>query len=201
MESYQGVKFRHLQTKNVYAYDQRLTLLNHWAHIFAQLGLAPVHGSGAYGNQSYRTGETSFIITKSAMIPAETLHPDNFCHVTGFDEQTTSFITEGTALPSSESFLHQALYQFLPHINTILHGHCSLLNNYSQALNIPVTKNFYDYGTQDLANSALELLNDKPILFFILKDHGFVALGEDIDSTGKLTLSYFSDLVVLLQMS
>ncbi len=201
MESYQGVKFRHIQTKSAFVYDQRLTLLNHWAHIFAQLGLAPVHGSGAYGNQSYRTGETSFIITKSAMIPAETLRPDNFCHVTGFDKQTTTFFTEGTALPSSESFLHQALYQFLPHINTILHGHCSLLKTHSKALRIPVTKKFYDYGTQELANSALELLGNQPTLFFILKDHGFVALGEDINSAGKLTLSYFSDIVALLKMS
>ena len=200
MESYQGVKFQRQQTKTTFSYDLRLTHLNRWAYLFSQLGLAPVHGDGAYGNQSYRTGETSFIITKSAMLPAESLHPDNFCHVIGFDQQSTTFVTEGTALPSSESFLHHALYQSLPHINAILHGHCSLLNTHSQALNIPVTKQFHDYGTQELANSALELLG-KPILFFMLKDHGFVALGKDIDSAGKLTLSFFSDLIELLKKS
>jgi L-ribulose-5-phosphate 4-epimerase len=200
METYQGVKFQHHQTKATFSYDQRLTKLNHWAYLFSQLGLAPVHGSGAYGNQSYRTGEKSFIITKSAMLPAEILQAENFCHVIDFNKQSTTFITEGTALPSSESFLHQALYQSLPQINAILHGHCAPLNTHSQALNIPVTKQFQDYGTQALADSALELFN-QPILFFILKDHGFVALGEDIDSAGKLTLSYFSDLIKLLKKS
>ncbi len=200
MEKYHGVNFQHLQTKSTFSYDHRLSLLNHWAYLFAQLGLAPVHAGGAYGNQSYRTGESSFIITKSAMLPADVLKPADFCHVVGFEESTTTFISEGTATPSSECFLHNALYQSLPHINTILHGHCSLLNNHAGALNIPVTKMFYSYGTKELAESAL-LLVDSSTRFFILKDHGFVALGKDIDSAGKLTLNYFSKLISLLQMS
>jgi ribulose-5-phosphate 4-epimerase/fuculose-1-phosphate aldolase len=198
MEQYQGVKFQHQQTKTVFSYDHRLPLLNHWAYLFSQLGLAPIHANGAYGNHSYRTGETSFIITKSAMIPAKILQPQDFCHIIGFEEHTTTFITEGTATPSSESFLHNALYKSLPHINSILHGHCSLLNIYADALNIPVTKKFQDYGTRELAESALDLV-DQTILFFILKDHGFVCLGEDIDSAGKLTLKYLSKLITLLQ--
>jgi ribulose-5-phosphate 4-epimerase/fuculose-1-phosphate aldolase len=200
MEKYQGIKFQHIQTKSTFSYDHRLPKLNHWAYLFSQLGLAPIHASGAYGNHSYRTGETSFVITKSAMIPSEVLQPADFCHVVGFEERSTTFFSEGTALPSSECFLHNALYQSLPHINAILHGHCSLLNNHAKALNIPVTQKFYDYGTQELAKSAL-LLVDETTLFFILKDHGFVALGKDIDNTGKLTLNYFSKLISLLRMS
>ncbi len=198
MEKYQGVKFQHHQTKTVFSYDHRLALLNHWAYLFSQLGLAPVHSDGAYGNHSYRTGETSFIITKSAMIPAEILRPQDFCHVIGFEEISTTFVTEGTAPPSSESFLHNALYTSLPHINSILHGHCALLNLHAEALDIPVTKKFQDYGTRELAESALDLVTPTT-LFFILKNHGFVCLGEDIDSAGKLTLNYFSKLINLLQ--
>jgi hypothetical protein len=87
----------------------------------------------------------------------------------------------------------------LPHIQAILHGHCSLLNIHAEALNIPVTEKFYDYGTPELAQSAL-LLAAPATPFFILKDHGFVALGEDIVSAGKLTLHYFSDLISLLSL-
>jgi len=198
MEKYQGVKFQFHRTKATYSYDKRLNQLNHWANILAELGLAPVHATGAYGNQSYRTGNTAFIITKSSMLPAKTLLVENFCHVVGYDEQAAAFITEGTAIPSSESYLHNALYQAQPHINAILHGHCSLLNDHAKALNIPVTKRFYDYGTQDLAKAAVCLV-DQATLFFILKDHGFVALGKDIDSAGRLTLEYFSKLIALLQ--
>jgi ribulose-5-phosphate 4-epimerase/fuculose-1-phosphate aldolase len=198
MEKYQGIKFRHHQTKTTFSYDHRLVNLNRWAFLFAQLGLAPVHAAGAYGNHSYRTNETSFVITKSAMIPAEVLQPADYCHVVGFEENTTTFFSEGIAPPSSECFLHNALYLALPHIKAILHGHCSLLNIHAEALNIPVTEKFYDYGTPELAESAL-LLAAPATPFFILKNHGFVALGEDIDSAGKLSLRYFSDLISLLR--
>ncbi len=199
MEKYSGVKFQHLQTKNTFSYDHRLSLLNHWAYLFAQLGLAPVHDGGAYGNQSYRTGESSFVITKSAMLPGKVLQPADFCHIIGYEETTTTFVSEGTATPSSECFLHNALYQALPHINAILHGHCSLLNSHAEFLNIPVTKKFYKYGTKELAESAL-LLVAPSTRFFILKEHGFVALGENINSAGKLTLRYLSKLIALLQV-
>lgn len=204
MENYQGVKFQYRQTTTSFAYDWRLPELNRWAHIFSQLGLAPVHAEGAFGNHSYRTDTISFVITKSAMIPAEILQPNDFCHVLGLDESTTcsttTFRTEGQCAPSSESFLHYLIYQTLPHINAILHGHCTLLNIHAEALHIPVTKKFHAYGTPELAQSALEIIDHKTS-FFILKDHGFVALGEDIKAAGKLTLNYFSDLIRILQKS
>ncbi len=95
MEKYQGVKFQHHQTKSTFDYDHRLLSLNRWAYLFSQLGLTPVHADGdivgAYGNHSYRTGEKSFVITKSAMVPAEILHPDNFCHIVDFTEHPAYF--------------------------------------------------------------------------------------------------------------
>jgi len=199
MEKYQGVKFRHIRKNNTFSYDHRLARLNHWAYLFSQLGLAPVHADGAYGNHSYRSDGTSFVITRSAMLPREILHPDDYCQIVGFDEKSITFYTNGIPTPSSESFLHNALYQSLPHINAILHGHCSLLNIYATALNIPVTKQFYDYGTPELAESAISLV-DSSSRFFILKDHGFVALGEDIDTAGSLTLSYYAELIDLLRV-
>ncbi len=198
MENYQGVKFFYRQTQDNFSYDHRLPLLNHWAYLFSQLGLAPVHPEGAYGNLSYRTGKTSFVISKSGMVPSEKLQSADFCHVVGFDAAATTFLAEGTATPSSETFLHNSLYQSLPGINAILHGHCSLLSFHAATLNIPVTAKFCDYGTPELAESALTLI-DQTTRFFILRDHGFVAMGENIDQAGKLTLDYFSLLIKILQ--
>jgi ribulose-5-phosphate 4-epimerase/fuculose-1-phosphate aldolase len=200
METYQGVKFHYRSTKPTFTHDDRLALLNHWAYLFSQLGLAPVHACGAYGNQSYRTGPASFVITKSSMVPAQIPQAADFCHVVGFEKQSATFITEGCAPPSSECFLHNALYRKLPRINAILHGHCALLNIHAIDLNIPVTQKFHDYGTRELADSALELVGEDTS-FFILKEHGFVALGEDIDSAGKTTLGYFSKLITALMAS
>lgn len=200
MEKYQGVKFSFQRAQESFHYDRRLAELNRWAYLFSQLGLTPVHAAGAYGNQSYRTGSGSFIITGSGMVPAERLIPENYCHVAALDDSSGTFITEGTATPSSETLLHHALYRAMPGINAILHGHSALINAHAVDLKIPVTRAFHPYGTPELARSAVDLM-DGTIRFFILKDHGFVALGEDIAAAGKLTLDYFAELISILRIS
>ncbi len=200
MEKYKGVKFTYSTQSTSFAYDKRLTTLNRWAVIFSELGLAPVHQSGAYGNQSYRVKGSHFIITKSQMSPAETLQVNNFVKILGYDPGKSTFSTEGKSTPSSECFLHNALYDALPGVNAILHGHSTLLCNFAEDIGVPVTQQFYDYGTPQLAESAIELVDENSD-FFILKDHGFVALGRDIETAGKLTLSYYIKLINLLQSS
>lgn len=198
MEQYQGIKFNFKRRKLSFSYDTRLSRLNYWANLFSELGLAPLHPDGAYGNYSYRTSDESFMITKSGMVPSSTLTPENYCHVAGFDKSSTRFFIEGEAVPSSESFLHNEIYLTSPKTEAILHGHSPLLMVHSRELGIETTKRFYDYGTQELADSAVELVADG-IDFFNLKDHGFVVLGKSIDSAGQLTLDYFSKLIALLK--
>ena len=198
MEKYQGVKFQYQQVQATFSYDQRLSELNRWAYLFSQLGLAPVHAEGAYGNQSYRTGDSSFVITKSAMIPKESLQADDYTHIVGLNSSSGVFLTEGLFAPSSETSLHYVLYRSQPQINAILHGHCSLFNIHAEALNIPVTTEFHAYGTPELAQSALDIV-DRNTSFFILRDHGFVALGEDIAVAGEMTLDYFNNLISILK--
>lgn len=198
MEKYLGVKFKHKKVNPGFSYDSRLAKLNQWAYLLSELGLAPVHTAGAYGNHSYRVDHSSFVITKSGMQPAEKLQTENFCRIVNFEELTTTFEFEGTAAPSSESFLHRELYQALPEVNAILHGHCSLFNIHASALQLPTTTEFCEYGTMELAESALKLVTQST-RFFILRDHGFVALGEDIARAGKLTLTYFARLIELLK--
>lgn len=198
METYQGVKFQYSRTQLTFAYDQRLEILNQWVFLFTELGLAPLHDSGAYGNQSYRASPSSFIITRSGMAPQKRLNVENYVHITGFDTRSGTFMTEGLATPSSECFLHNALYNALPHINAVLHGHSALLSEYAEHLSIPVTKKFHEYGTPELADSALQMQKERSD-FFILKDHGFVALGKDIQSAGNMTLDYAAKLIKILQ--
>ncbi len=198
METYQGVKFQCSRTNPSFNYDEKLEDLNQWVYLFTELGLAPLHKTGAYGNQSYRTGPSSFIITRSEMSPQKQLNVEDYVHITGFVAKDNTFITEGLATPSSESFLHNSLYGTLPHINTIFHGHSSLLGNYAQQLDIPVTKQYQDYGTPELANSALQMTKQSHD-FFILKDHGFVSLGKNMETAGKMTLDYYLKLITLIR--
>lgn len=198
MENYEGIKFNHRCAKKTFSCDSLLPRLGHWAYLLSQLGLAPVHAKGAYGNHSRRTGPQSFVTTRAGMTPSQDICKGDYCHVLDFEEETGTFVTEGTAPPSSESFLHHLIYRTHPGINAVLHGHCSLINQYAGSLDIPVTEKFYPYGTRELAESARPLL--KPVThFFILKDHGFVAPGTGIDNAGNLTLDYLSELITLLR--
>jgi ribulose-5-phosphate 4-epimerase/fuculose-1-phosphate aldolase len=198
METYQSVKFHCSQTGPSFSYDKKLEDLNQWVFLFTELGLAPLHKTGTYGNQSYRTGPSSFIITRSEMNPQKQLNVEDYVHVTGFVAKDSTFITEGLTTPSSESFLHNSLYETLPHINAIFHGHSSLLGSNAQQLGIPVTKQYHDYGTPELANSALQM-TDQCHDFFILKNHGFVSLGKNIETAGKMTLDYYLKLITLIR--
>jgi ribulose-5-phosphate 4-epimerase/fuculose-1-phosphate aldolase len=198
MEIYTGIKFRCTRRTGIFTFDKRLADLNTWAFILAGLGLTPLHPGGAYGNQSYRTGPTSLIITKSGMIPEKDLIPDNYIHIEGFDEKSKAFFFRGTGEPSSESILHYSLYKELPHVGAVMHGHSKLLEHYAVNLEIPVTSKFEPYGTFELAESALGLLRGRDD-FILLKDHGFVAIGKDIDSTGNLVLDYYGRLISLLK--
>ena len=196
MEIYTGVKFKCLQRGDTFPYDLRLAQLNTWAFLLAGLGLTPVHPGGAYGNQSYRLGVTSFIITASGMTPEKDLVPENYVLIEGLDGQN-GFYTKGVRKPSSESLLHYSIYAEFPDAGAIMHGHSGLLEQYATDLAIPVTTTFQAYGTQALAESAVDLLR-KGTDFILLKDHGFVAIGKAIDAAGKVVLDYYERLLAVL---
>ncbi len=198
METYTGAKFSCTRSGETFPYDERLALLNTWAFILAQLGLTPIHAKGAFGNQSYRTGDTSLIITRSGMIPEQELVLENYVLIEDFDRQSGIFSTRGKGEPSSESILHSILYHDFPGIGAIMHGHSRLFEQYAAELAIPVTSSFHPYGTIELAESALLLLRHRGDFIF-LRDHGFVAVGRDLATTGNLVLTFYGRLVDLLR--
>lgn len=198
MESYQGVKFSHRCASSSFSCSKDLEELNKAAYLLSQLGLTPVHPEGAYGNQSYRDSKTSFVITKTGMIPEADLNPDNYTRVVDYDAETSTFVTEGRFSPSSECFLHNEIYAALPEVQAILHGHSALLNIHATQLAIAMTSTFHEYGTMELARSALDLAQ-KGSNFFILKDHGFVALGKSIHAALQLTLCHYRALLLFLE--
>ena len=197
MEHYSGVKFELRREAEYFAVDERLSVLNRWAFILGELGLAPVHAKGAYGNHSYRMDGNSFVITRSGMIPCAEMLPENYCLV-DYCKKDKLFRVKGCNTPSSECFLHDAIYRHFPRIGAIMHGHAALLNTHAETLNISVTSQEFPYGTKELAQSAIKLQKADPS-FFIMKNHGFVASGEDISGAASLVLHHFKGLVELLQ--
>lgn len=197
METYQGIKFNIQRIADDFEYDARLKILHNWVYIFSELGLAPVHSKGAYGNHSYRLSPDSFIITRTGMIPCRELDHRDYCLVRSAEKKDT-FIVRGPFEPSSESFLHFNIYKHFPYTQAIMHGHSSLLNRFAEQLDIVETAEEQPYGTVELALSALKVLsNERPVI--ILKNHGFVTMGEDIDITAKRVLRHYGQLINLLQ--
>ena len=198
MEQYQGVKFTSRRLADDFAgFDEPLALLHHWTLLLSQLGLAPLHQQGAYGNQSCRTAQGSFIITRSAMQPSEKVNRDEYCHVVRCDAATNSCDFHGSGLPSSETLLHGLIYSRHPWVGAILHGHSPLLLQHAPQLGIPITGTAHPYGTRELAWEAVAMVK-KTRPFFNLRDHGFVALGHDLPEAGRLALVTYRRLLNLL---
>ena len=198
MEYYTGIKFTCTKIGDVFDCDERLTTLNSWTWILAELGLTPVHPDGAYGNQSYRSEGDSIVITKSGMLPEQRLVIENYTLIEGHDRKTGNMITRGRSEPSSESLLHLLIYREFPGVGAIMHGHSRLFEHYADQLFIPVTPAFHPYGTIELAQSTTEFLKENGEFIF-MKNHGFVAIGMDIDTTGRLVLGYYGRLLDLLK--
>lgn len=197
METYQGIKFNVKRVADGFEYDNRLEILHRWIYILGELGLAPVHSRGAYGNHSYRFTPDSFIITRTGMIPSRDLDCRDYCQVS-YVEKENVFIVKGQFDPSSESFLHFHIYKQFPKTHAIMHGHSRLLNRFAGQLSIDETAKEQPYGTMELASAALKVLGDETP-FMILKNHGFVAMGEDIDTTAKRVLYHYGRLIDLLR--
>ena len=197
MEIYQGIKFNIQRVADDFEYDNRLEILHRWIFILGELGLAPVHSQGAYGNHSYRLSHDSFIITRTGMIPCREMDGRDYCLVS-YAEKSDIFMVSGAFEPSSESFLHFHIYRRFPQMHAIMHGHSSLLNTFAGELNIAETAEEQPYGTRELARSALKVLSDQTP-FMIMKNHGFVAMGEDINTAAQTVLHYYGRLIEMLQ--
>ncbi len=198
MEKYEGVKFCSVNVGRSFKVENELVDLNRWTFILSELGLTPLHSSGASGNQSYRYKGESFCITKSGMVPQEHCVVENFCKVVDCNSETGEVFWQGDTHPSSESFLHHLIYDRFPSINCILHGHSSLFLKNAQKIALPVSKKYCDYGTVELGESALEVVGLKTP-FIILKDHGFVAMGVTIQDAGKLVIDQLQLLLEYLK--
>ncbi len=193
MENYQGIKFYTRRQADDFAYDDRLGQLNSWAYIFGELGLAPVHSRGAYGNHSYREREDAFVITCTGMIPDRILHSSNYCRVR-YQPAEDLFDIRGSREPSSESFLHLFIYQRFAEVNCVMHGHSRLLNSHAASMGLAVTAGEWPYGTRELGQEAVDLLA-RGHEFIILKNHGFVATGGSIRQTARRVLHHYGQLV------
>ena len=163
-----------------------LAELNAYRRKLLQFRLIGADGNGiGFGNLSIRDGATNnFYITGSATggIPELTLA--DCARVVAYDFARNWLRCEGSAIPSSESLTHAAVYASDTDTGAIIHCHDSKL--WAALLNrAPTSSNTVEYGTPEMAYEVLRLFNvtdvqRRKILVMAGHEGGVVAFGRDL---------------------
>ena len=168
--------------------DPGIEELKGWCRTFHERGLTPSFEGSSLGNLSFRPdkGKDSFIITASQLELKDNLTEDAFVRVHACDADRGIVRASGIREPSSESMLHFEIYRARKEIGAIFHGHCAPILERAEERNLAVTRREEPFGSSALVRRVMEMLDDHT--FIVMKNHGFLALGEDMESAGELAL-------------
>lgn len=155
-----------------------------WCRVFARTGFSPP-GESAVGNLSVRLLQ-GFLVTPTH-VPFLDLVPEDLVHVLAVDPDGKQVSVRGRHAPTSEAFLHAAIYARRAEVGAVFHGHCDALLRVGDRLGIPSTGRAVAYGTPELARLAADVAARADL--FLLARHGFVALGATADEAGERALA------------
>lgn len=179
------VKFTYQRTcSNIAAFDA-LTELNACRRKLLELRLIGLDSSGiGFGNLSVRDGATrNFYITGSATGGLPKLSLTDCVRVVDCDFQKNWLRYEGTAIPSSESLTHAAIYKSDSMTSAVIHCHDSGL--WAALLDLaPTTSKTVAYGTPEMAYEIIRLFEEGEVQskkMFVMAGHqaGIVAFGRN----------------------
>jgi len=162
-----------------------LAELNAYRRKLLDLRLIGVDTNGiGFGNLSVRDGATDrFYITGSATGGIQELTLKDCAKVVACDFERNRVRYEGSALPSSESLTHAAIYKSDATAGSVIHCHDSKL--WVAALNrAPTTSKAAEYGTAQLAYEIMQLFTrtDVPkIVIMAGHEGGILTFGKDLE--------------------
>lgn len=184
-----AITFKTTFIDNLVPNDPRIEELTYWCHTFQILNLTPLYKERSLGNLSFRLkdSEDSFIITAAALALKDNLTNDSFVAVHSYDSKKGILMASGTKEPSSESVLHFSIYHARKDVHAVFHGHSGRIIYSSDALHVPTTRQFEEYGSIELVESVLDVLEDT--LFLVMKKHGFLALGKTMEEAGTRAMT------------
>jgi len=115
--------------------------------------------------------------------------------------ETRRVFYQGPIKPSSESIMHWLIYGYQTGAKVIIHAHDQFATRPELlAGEVAETEREEPYGTVELARMAIETFQrGEPIV--ILKNHGYVAFGSDLDQTCDLVVDAHLSLLRKLQSS
>ncbi len=183
-EIYSGPKFETVFLMHKPPEHHELHKLMHWCSVFHNEQLAPAHETGTAGNLSFRISpdRNAFCITGAGLNAKCHLKSSDFVIVEECDVENMKVYVNGTRFPSSESMMHFKIYETLPQVNAVFHGHYQEFLDQAGKIGLPVTEKVCDYGSQELIESIVPMLGQHN--FFLIREHGFLSLGKSLDEAG-----------------
>jgi ribulose-5-phosphate 4-epimerase/fuculose-1-phosphate aldolase len=184
LDGYVGVKFEAVQRSK----DPRLgtedlyVLFRRNCDRLKAYHMTPANG----GNVSIRHGN-GFIISASGSNLGY-FEEDELSFVEQCDEKKECVIYHGQNKPSSESIMHWLIYENRPEAHAIIHAHDEFATRPELlAGDVEESEREEPYGTIELALMAIATFKqDRRII--VLKNHGYVAIGPDLDRTCDLVV-------------
>jgi L-ribulose-5-phosphate 4-epimerase len=164
-----------------------LAEVNAWRRKLLELRLIGVDSNGiGFGNLSIRDGATrNFYITGSATGSLPTLSRTDCVRVVACDFEKNWLQYEGTAIPSSESLTHAAIYESDPSTSAVIHCHESVLWR-TLLERVPTTSKAIAYGTPKMAYEIMRLFKEtnvrsRKIVVMAGHEGGIVTFGQNLE--------------------
>ena len=181
------VKFTYQCARPDIAPFEALAELNTYRRKLLEQRLLGVDSNGVgFGNLSVRDGVGgNFYITGSATGGLPELKPADRVRVVAYDFVRNWLRYEGTAMPSSESLTHAAIYESDSSTSAVIHCHDSDL--WATLLDrAPTTSKAVAYGTPEMAYEIMRLFTMGDVRsreIFVMAGHegGIVTFGKNLE--------------------
>jgi L-ribulose-5-phosphate 4-epimerase len=181
------VKFAYEQAGPGLVPFESLSELNECRRKLRELNLIGVDSNGiGFGNLSVRDGTTNkFYISGSATGDLANLETVDCVRVVEYDFARNWLLYEGSAIPSSESLTHAAIYAADPTAFGVIHCHDSVL--WAKLLDrATTTSRAVAYGTPEVACEIIRLFDVGDLRtrrIFVMAGHegGIVAFGINLE--------------------
>ncbi len=184
-EKYAGVKFS-TELKPGQRELEKAAELIKWCRAFYRMGIASQGGEVA-GNISVRA-KRGFLITPAGHDFSK-ITENELVEVVGVDEEKKLIKAVGKVNPSSEAFLHAGIYWQRKDVNAVLHDHNRPVTENPEKFGVIETEQEQPYGTVALRDEVLKILGKNKLVQ--MKNHGFIAMGKDIEEAGKIVLDLY----------
>jgi L-ribulose-5-phosphate 4-epimerase len=139
-----------------------------------------------FGNLSVRDGATrNFYITGSATGGLPELSLMDCVRVVDWDFKKNWLQYEGTAIPSSESLTHAAIYQSDPATSAVIHCHDAVSWRMLRD-RVPTTSEAVAYGTPEMADEIMRLfkasdVQSRETLVMAGHESGIMTFGKNLE--------------------